>query len=123
MVPRDYEELQRAFLEAFPWHVGVVCCEHPDGRAVHPQKAACGEGDLVCFREMSPPQDDLMTDQLQTLPAGWLKETYRPELLGLTSNLIAGGPREKTDTEYSPWGSFNSIGEGHSVIHNPRSRS
>jgi hypothetical protein len=90
IIAANYEELQQAFVQCFPWHKGVVVIEYPDGRAVHPQTASFREGDLVCFREMSPPNSDLVSDHLQTLPAGWIRMKYRPTLLSLPTTLIAG---------------------------------
>jgi len=92
IIAKSYEDLQQAFLVAFPWHIGVVVIEHPDGSAVHPQRATFGPGQVVCFRELAPPTDDLQTHILSEIPAGWVKETYRPGLLGLSTTLPAGEP-------------------------------
>jgi hypothetical protein len=115
IVASNYEELQQAFVDCFPWHQGVVVIEYPDGRAVHPQTASFREGDLVCFREMSPPDSNLVTDHLQTLPAGWVRMKYRPTLLALSTTLIADG----VNTKHRPGDEFSdgdsSVGGGGSV--------
>ena len=96
LVPTSYEELQQAFLEAFPWHLGEVAAERPDGSALHPQRCGVFEpGQVACFREVATPTEDLLTHRLQEAPAGWARETYRPGLLALSTTLAAGGACEK----------------------------
>jgi len=89
-VAKNYEELMQAFLDVFPYHIGVVIPEFTDGRAIHPQTVSLEPGDVVCFRELAPPTEDLLTHHLQSLPAGWVRESYRPSLLALSTSLIAG---------------------------------
>jgi hypothetical protein len=100
IIPKDYEALQQSFLDAFPWHVGVVVAEHPDGSAIHPQRALFVAGQVACFRELAPPTDDLATHLLSEISAGWIKETYRPGLLALSTTLAAGDPCAKPDHEH-----------------------
>jgi len=113
IIASNYEELQQAFVECFPWHQGIVVIEYPDGRAVHPQTASFREGDLVCFREMSPPNSDVVTDHLQTLPAGWVRMKYRPTLLALATTLIAGDANMKPrrGDEYTDDGDNSASGD------------
>ena len=89
IIPKNYEELQQAFVQAFPWHRTPVVIEYPDGRAVHPQTVHLKPGNIIHFRELAAPTDDLPAE-LQRLPAGWLRETYRRELLELPTTLIGG---------------------------------
>jgi hypothetical protein len=103
-IAKNYEELMQAFLDVFPHHIGVVIPEFADGRAVHPQTVCLEPGDVVCFRELAPPTEDLLTHYLQTLPAGWVRQTYRPSLLALSTNLIAGGPNMKHELKQNHHG-------------------
>lgn len=96
-VASNYEELMQGFVDVFPWHIGEVVVEYADGRAVHPQTACFRPGDEVYFRELAPPTEDLVTEHLAALPAGWVRQTYRPGLLALSTSLIAGerNPKRK----------------------------
>lgn len=90
LIAKSYEELQRAFVEVFPWHIGELVCEYPDGSCIHPQTATFEPGDVVHFRELTPMSEDLVTHHLQGLSAGWTRQTYRPTMLALTTKLIGG---------------------------------
>ena len=93
MIASNYEEVQQAFIEVFPWHRTPVVPEYPDGRAIHPQTAHFRAGSRLFFRELAAPTDDV-SSELQRLSAGWLKQVYRRELLALPTTLIAGGKKK-----------------------------